>query len=76
MVLQSKMETTPDVLDTLLLGTNIMIPTCSYGVDEPQVTLEVENRVGTSQNNRTHQRTMRLDAIIFKPHVGEEIVID
>ena len=75
-VLQSKMETTPDVLDTLLLGTNIMIPTCSYGVDEPQVTLEVENRVGTSQNNRTHQRTMRLDAIIFKPHVGEEIVID
>ena len=75
-VLQSKMETTPDVLDTLLLGTNITIPTCSYGVDEPQVTLEVENRVGTSQNNRTHQRTMRLDAIIFKPHVGEEIVID
>ena len=75
-VLQSKMETTPDVLDTLLLGTNIMIPTCSYGVDEPQVTLEVENRVGTSQNNRTHQRTMRLDAIIFKPHVGEKIVID
>lgn len=75
-VLQSKQETRADVLDTILLASNVVIPTCSYGVDEPQVTLEVENRVGTGQNNKTHTRTMRLDAIILKPHEGEEIVID
>ncbi len=75
-VLQSRQETRPDVLDTILLATDVVIPTCSYGVDEPQVTLEVENRVSTSQNNKTHTRTMRLDAIILKPHEGEEIVID
>jgi hypothetical protein len=75
-VLQSKQETRADVLDTILIGSNVVIPTCSYGVDEPQVTIEVENRVGTSQNNKTHTRTMRLDAIILKPHEGEEIVID
>lgn len=75
-VLQSRQETRPDVLDTILLATDVVIPTCSYGVDEPQVTLEVENRVSTSQNNKTYTRTMRLDAIILKPHEGEEIVID
>jgi hypothetical protein len=75
-VLQSKQETRADVLDTILIGSNVVIPTCSYGVDEPQVTIEVENRVGTSQNNKTHTRTMRLDAIILKPHEGKEIVID
>ena len=75
-VLQSKQETRADVLDTILIGSNVVIPTCSYGVDEPQVTIEVENRVSTSQNNKTYTRTMRLDAIILKPHEGEEIVID
>lgn len=75
-VLQSKAETQVDVLDTMLVASNVVIPTCSYGLAEPQVTLEVESRVTNKQNNTSHQRTMRLDAIIFKPHVGEEIVID
>lgn len=68
-VLQSQMATTGgDVIDTLLVGSNVVIPTCSFGLDEPQVTLEVENRVSTSQNNKTFTRTMRLDCIILKPH--------
>lgn len=75
-VLQSKVETQVDVMDTILVGTGVVIPTCSWGLDEPQVTLEVENRVTAKQKDNTHQRTMRLDAIILKPHEGEEIVID
>lgn len=78
-VLQSRMESRQDVLDTMLIASGVVIPTCSYGVDEPQVTLEVENRVSSSQNNKKYHRTMRVDAIILKPHEGvegEEIVID
>ena len=70
--LQNNMESKPDVIDTMLVGSAIQIPTCSYGLDNPQVTLEIENRVSSSQVNKKYTRTMRVDAIILKPHVGEE----
>ena len=65
------MDSQPDVIDTMLVGSAIQIPTCSYGLDNPQVTLEIENRVSSSQVNKKYTRTMRVDAIILKPHVDE-----
>lgn len=70
--LQNNMESQRDVIDTMLVGSAITIPTCSYGLDNPQVTLEIENRVSSSQVNKKYTRTMRVDAIILKPHVAEE----
>ncbi len=69
-VLQSSIETHADVVDTLLVGSNIKIPTCSWGTDiNPQVKLILETRVSSSElNSGKFNRIMRLDCILFKPH--------
>lgn len=74
-VLTKDMESQADKIDTMLVGSNVIIPTCSYGLTEPQVTLNIESRVTSSQANKKFTRTMRVDAIILKPHVeGSEEV--
>lgn len=61
--------TRPDVVDTILVKSNVVIPTCSYGLSTPQVTMQFESRVTSSQRNKIYTRAIRLDCIIFKPHV-------
>lgn len=71
-VLQQKLSNNAMVMDTLLLASAKTIPTCSFGLD-PQVTLRVRNRVTSSQvRNGQYTRTMRIDCILFKPHVEDE----
>ena len=68
--LASRVETKGDEVDYILLAENFKFPVASYGLveEEPQVTLMVETRVSSSQVNKTHTRTMRIDCIILKPH--------
>lgn len=69
-ILQSSMVTHADVIDTMLVGKNVMIPTCSWGSNiNPQVKLILETRVSSSElNSGKFNRIMRLDCILFKPH--------
>ena len=61
-------ETHSDVVDTVLVASDYRFPTCSYNID-PQVTMQLEARVSNSEkNNGTHQRTIRVDCILLKPH--------
>ncbi len=63
-------ETRPDVVDTVLVATNLQFPTCALDLDEPQVTLRVQSNVTNSLSSR-YTRTLRLDCIILRPHEEE-----
>lgn len=58
-------ETKPGVVDTILVASDYRIPTCSYGVNEPQVRFTVESN---NASLKRFTRTLRLDCILFKPH--------
>ena len=60
-------ETTPDVMDTLLVARNYVFPTCALGLEDPQVTLRVASNLTSSMSSR-FTRTLRMDCIILKPH--------
>lgn len=64
-------ETTPNVVDTILVARDCKIPTCSYGLSEPQVRLTVESDRGTASK---YTRILRLDCIVFKPHEDDNNV--
>ena len=64
-------ETTPNVVDTILVARDYKIPTCSYGLSEPQVRLTVESDRGTASK---YTRILRLDCIVFKPHEDDNNV--
>lgn len=78
--LGKKLEIQSDVHDTILLKSNVVIPTCTWGLtnEDSQVTLTMGSDVKSTDFMRgKYTRTIRLDAIIFKPHGdAEEIVID
>ena len=60
--------TTPDVVDSVLVGKGIVFPTCTYGLEEPQVTLQIKCRVGSSDINANRfNRIIRLDQILLVP---------
>lgn len=59
--------TDPSKVDTLLLAKDFVFPTCSYGLTDPQVRVQLISRVSASQT-ATHTNTIRLDCIILKPH--------
>ena len=61
----------PDEVDYIKVAENFKFPVASYGLeeDEPQVSLKVETYVTSTQRDKTHTRTMRIDCIILKPHV-------
>lgn len=63
-------ETTPDVLDTLLVAENFVFPTCAFDLEDPQVTLRAASNLTSSMSSR-FTRTLRMDCIILKPHEGE-----
>ena len=60
-------ETTPDVIDTLLVAQDFKFPTCAFGLEDPQVTLRVASNLTSSMSSR-FTRTLRMDCIILKPH--------
>ena len=64
-------ETTPNVVDTILVARDYKIPTCGYGLSEPQVRLTVESDRGTASK---YTRILRLDCIVFKPHEDDNNV--
>ncbi len=59
--------TTPAAVDTLLMASNIQIPTCSAGLSEALVTFEIASNVQPEQT-ATNSLTLRIDCILFKPH--------
>lgn len=61
-------ETTPDVIDSVLVASNYVFPTCALGLENPQVTLRIASNVSASQSSK-YTRTLRLDCIILKPHL-------
>ena len=70
-VLQSSVETTPDIVDYMLLAEDFKFPCSSYGLVEsvPQVSLRVETRVSSREYSRkTFGRTMCFSAILLVPH--------
>ena len=64
-------ETTPNVVDTILVARDYKLPRCSYGLSEPQVRLTVESDRGTASK---YTRILRLDCIVFKPHEDDNNV--
>lgn len=61
----------PAEMDTVLLVEDFVFPTCSYGLTEPQVGVQLISRVASSQTS-TYSNTMRLDCLIFKPRDEEK----
>ena len=55
------------IAETLLVASDYKIPTCSYGLSEPQVRFTVESDRSTSK----YTRVLRLDCIVLKPHEDE-----
>ena len=64
-------ETTPDVVDSVLVASNYVFPTCALDLDDPQVTLRIQSNITSSMSSR-FTRTLRLDCIILKPHNKNE----
>ena len=78
-VLVQTAETTPDVVNYLLLAEDYKFPVCSYGLREPdtQVSLKLETRVlSAEQRNNTYTRTMNIDCILLVPHGTMEVTDD
>lgn len=63
-------ESTPGVVDTILIGSNIVLPTSAYGLADPVVNLQILSQVTRNQTTQ-YSNTLHLDCIIFKPHVDE-----
>lgn len=72
-MLASSIETNPEEVCVFKVGDNIKIPYCSVGDNiTPQVKIILSTRVTNSEvRNGTHNRIIRLDNIIFKPHEEE-----
>lgn len=67
MTLKRGAVTKADVIDSVLVGKNVRIPTCSYGLDIPQVSITLESYVKNRETSK-YSRTIRLDCIVLKPH--------
>lgn len=57
----------PTKVDSILIGT-VTFPTCSSQVSIPQVKLLFQSYVTSSNFEKTANRTLRLDCIVFRPH--------
>ena len=66
-VYDTNRQNDPTKVDSIYIGT-VTFPTCSYSTSEPQVKLIFQSYVTSSQYEKTANRTLRLDCIVFKPH--------
>ena len=80
-VLAQTVQTTPDIVNYLLLAEDFKFPVCSYGLEsedfETQVSLKLETRVSaTEMRNNAFTRTMNIDCILLVPHGTLEVTED
>jgi uncharacterized surface protein with fasciclin (FAS1) repeats len=55
-------------IDTLCLGKNVIFPTCTVGLDNPEVQIRILSNVFMIPGlYEGYSRTLRIDCIIFKP---------
>lgn len=68
--LKSTIEAQADVMDTLLIASDLVLPTCSYGLDIPKSAVKITSVASNSEANvrKTHTKTLRIDCLILKPH--------
>lgn len=64
---QVNFVTIPDVIDSILVASDIHFPTCALDIDDPQVTLRIASNITSSMSSQ-YTRTLRLDCIILRPH--------
>lgn len=62
-------ETTPDVIDSVLIASNYKFPTCYTGTNK-YIKLRIQTAVGNSQTSK-YSRTMRIAGFYIKPHRDE-----
>lgn len=62
-------ETTPDVIDSVLILSDYKFPTCYMGSDS-YVKLRIQSAVGNSQTSK-YSRTMRIAGFYIRPHREE-----
>ena len=70
-ILQSGVETNPNVVDYILLAEDFKFPTATYGLTESEalVTLDVTTKVSAPEiRSKKYTRTMRIDCIMLVPH--------
>ena len=68
--LKSTIESQADIMDTLLIASDLILPTCSYGLETPKSAIKVTSVASNSEANqrKTHTKTLRIDCLILKPH--------
>lgn len=66
-------ETDPNVVDSVLLISDYKFPTCSWGLNESQVFLNLKVDLRSSEQSK-YTGYMRIDCIILKPH--EETAVE
>lgn len=64
-------ETQPDIVDTIQVASDYKFPTCSYGLNDEQVTITIRNVTSTRETD-LYTRSMRIDCIILKPHKEDQ----
>jgi hypothetical protein len=63
---------TPNKVDSILVGQRIVFPACTWGLSETQMTMRIQCRVSNTEvNNGTFNRTIRLDQIVLIPSKDE-----
>lgn len=72
--LREGVDTTYITMDTITVASNYTFPTCSYGLETPQVMLEIQG-LGIAALKK-YQGNIRVDAIILKPHEEENSVVE
>lgn len=60
--------TTADVVDTVLVGSDVTVPTTSYGLDNASVKIKLTCARTNSADRAAYTNVMRVDCLIFKPH--------
>ena len=69
----SEIETSGIKADTILVQSGVKFPTCSVGLQTPQVTLSINTRVSNREITAgSFNRTLRVDCIVLKPHEESE----
>lgn len=63
----TRFYTTPDVVDSVLVSSNFVFPTCSKGLAENKVTLQLQSVVSSNETSK-YSRTMHIDCILLVPH--------
>ncbi|MBR0274614.1 MAG: fasciclin domain-containing protein [Prevotella sp.] len=67
-------ENDPMIVDSVLVASNYKFPTCSYGLRDSQVLLQLKTDIRSSERD-SYTGAMRIDCILIKPH-DETVTMD